>query len=58
MDKGLISKIYKQMIQLNPRKKKKKPNQIVGKRPKQNQNYNEISPHTGQNDHYQKVYKQ
>ena len=23
-----------------------------------NQNYNEISPHTGQNGHHQKVYKQ
>ena len=22
-----------------------------------NQNYNEVSPHTGQNDHHQKVYK-
>ena len=33
-DKGLISKIYEQIIQLNTRKKKNKP-QIVGKRPKQ-----------------------
>ena len=23
-----------------------------------NQNYNEVSPHSGQNGHYQKVYKQ
>ena len=33
-DKGLISKIYKQFIQLSTRKKKQ-PNQKVGKRPKQ-----------------------
>ena len=36
-DKGLISKIYKQHIQLSIRKKKKKnqPNQKVDRRPKQ-----------------------
>ena len=79
-DKGLISKICKELIQLNRRRRKN-----VGKRPNQtflqrrhtddylthekklniahylqniNQKYSEISPHTSQNDHYQKVYKQ
>ena len=33
IDKGLISKIYKQLIQQCP--KSKQPNQKVGKRPKQ-----------------------
>ena len=33
-DKGLVSKKYKQLIQLNT-KKNKQPNQKVGKRPKQ-----------------------
>ena len=33
-DKGLISKIYEQLIQPNT-KKNKQPNQKVGKRPKQ-----------------------
>ena len=34
-DTGLISKIHKQLIQLNIRKKYKQPNQNMGRRPKQ-----------------------
>ena len=79
-DKGLISRIQKQLMQPNI-KKNKQPNPKIGRRPKQtflqrrcidcqqthekmlnitnhwrnaNQNYDEVSPHTSQNDHHQK----
>ena len=35
MDKGLISKMYKQFMQLNIKEKKKQPNPKMGRRPKQ-----------------------
>ena len=82
-DKGLVSKIYKQLKQLNTRrtnnpikKWEKDLNRHFSKegtdgrqihekmlsiahcQRNADQNYNEISPHTDQNDHHQKIYKQ
>ena len=47
-DKGLVSKISKQLMMLN----------ITHYQRNANQNHNEVPSHAGQNGCYQKVYKQ
>ena len=72
LDKVLISKIHKQFMMLSTKTNTQaflqrhtdgkhtyeKMLSITNHQRNTNQNYNEISPHTGHNSHHQKIYKQ
>ena len=58
IDKELISKIYKQLMQQQQQQTHEKMLNITHYQRNANQYHNEVPSHTSQNGCYQKVYKQ